>query len=99
MWSTGEFGRVLACVVRYRKPDPPQFPHNSWALLTFEKAATVEKIFELHRSSADTALVSASFVEAGEVLTDEDITFIVRRVDPTTAMTSVGSFGKVFQEW
>ena len=85
---TRVFGLVLACVVRYRKPDPPDWPHNSWALLTFEKAATVEKIFELHRSSPDTALVSA----------DEDITFIVRPVDPKKAMTSQGSFGQIFQE-
>ena len=96
---TSNYGRVLAGVVRYRAPDLPKWPYNSWALITFESAKSAAKVFAMAGvNDANDGVEGARKPATALVSADADITFIVRTIDPEKAMTSTGSFGAIFQE-
>eukprot|EP01043_Picozoa_sp_COSAG02_P049429 COSAG02_NODE_4963_length_4776_cov_2.041052_2_plen_865_part_00 len=93
-----KFGAVLAANVRYRPPDLPKFPFNSWGLVTFKSPKSIGKIFAQAKVEDAGGVEAARAPPTALVSADASITFIVRTIDPTKAMTSTGAFGKTFQE-
>lgn len=92
-------GPVVSVVLRKRAPEP-NIPNNSWALVAFRDGETLTNLFSLAAEQADATVGSEETVLLRADVADkakDAVIFIVRRIDPTKAMTSVGSFGKTFQ--
>ena len=74
---------VLSVVVRLRKPEP-EIPHNSWALVAFESQDTIDALM------ADADEVDGEPTVSIPPAVDDSVVFVIRRIDPVKAMTSVG---------
>lgn len=95
----GRGGPVDSVVLRHRAPEP-NIPNNSWALVAFSHGQTLTNLFSLAAAPADAAVGSEETVSLRADAADKSndpVVFIVRRIDPTKAMNSVGSFGQTFQ--
>jgi hypothetical protein len=72
---------VLTAVIRIRPPDA-EHEHNSWALIAFADADSVDRLI-----GSDTV----ARVEG------DGMAFTARRINPKLAVSSDGSFGQIFQ--
>ena len=72
---------MLTAVIRIRPPDATH-EHNSWALVAFADADSVDRLI----GSENVARVEG-----------DGMAFTARRIDPKLAVSSDGSFGQIFR--
>ena len=97
-----EFGEVQTAVIRYRRAEPGK-PNNSWALVAFKGDAGTKSLLqgkkegkcEAKRPDA-TPGANGAWVPALDQL-GQGWQHTVRRVDPTQALESTGSFAAIFE--
>ena len=97
-----EFGEVQTAVIRYRRAEPGK-PNNSWALVAFKGDDGTKSLLQGKKEGKceakrpdTTPGANGAWVPALDQL-GQGWQHTVRRVDPTQALESTGSFAAIFE--